>query len=82
MLAEVIRIGNSKGIRLPSYIIKECNISDKVEMEVKDGKIVIIPIKEARKNWGTEFRQMHENNDDMMLIDETVDIDIGDWAWK
>ena len=82
MLTDVVRIGNSKGIRIPSYILKECNIYDKVEMEIVDGKIVILPLKKLRENWSEKFAEMHKNGDDELLIDENVDVDLGDWEWK
>ena len=81
MLAEVIRIGNSRGIRLPAYIINECNITDKVEMEVKDGKIILIPVTQPRKEWEEQFKEMHENLDDTLLIDDSLDTDLEGWEW-
>ena len=50
-------------------ILKECNISEKVEMEVKDGKIIIMPVISPRENWESEFKRMHKNGDDTLLID-------------
>lgn len=82
MLADVIRIGNSKGIRIPAYILKKCNITDKVEMEVKDGKILIVPIEKPRKNWDERFKEMHKNGDDKLIIDENLDVSLEDWEWK
>ena len=73
MIADVIKIGNSKGIRLPSYILKECNISEKVEMEVKDGKIIIIPVISSREKQDTEFEYMNKNGEDKLLIAEGYD---------
>lgn len=81
MLADVVRIGNSKGIRIPAYILKECKIADKVEMEIQDGKIIIIPIDKPRSDWSGKFKEMHENGDDKLLIDENVDNDLEEWEW-
>ena len=36
MKAKLIRIGNSKGIRIPKPILEQTGISDEVEMEVFD----------------------------------------------
>ena len=81
MLTDVVRIGNSKGIRIPAVILKECNIKDKVEMEVKDGKIIIKPVDNARKGWDESFKAMRANNDDNMIIEENTLENIGDWEW-
>ena len=81
MITEVIRIGNSRGIRIPAYILKECNIADKVEMNVKDGKVIIVPIGQPRKDWENKFKEMHKNGDDTLLIDENLDNNLEDWEW-
>jgi len=81
MEAEIIRIGNSKGIRLPAYIIRECKIKDKVQMEVKDGKIILIPVTQPRKEWGKNFMDMRRNNDDTMLIEDELDEGLEEWEW-
>ncbi len=81
MEAEIIRIGNSKGIRLPAYIIRECKIKDKVQMGVKDGKIILIPVTQPRKEWGKNFMDMRRNNDDTMLIEDELDEGLEEWEW-
>ena len=82
MQTDVVKIGNSKGIRIPAIILKECKIANKVEMEVQDGKIIIIPVSNPRKNWGDQFKEMRKNGDDKLLIDDTSDINLEDWEWK
>ena len=82
MLTDVVKIGNSKGIRIPAVILKECQITDKVEMEVLDGKIIIAPISKPRKNWSEQFKEMRKKGDDKLLIDDTLDANLEDWEWK
>lgn len=77
-----MKIGNSKGIRIPAYILKECMINDRVQLDVVDGKIIITPIQCPRKNWSEKFREMRQNGDDELLIDEAVDADLEDSEWK
>ncbi len=72
MNLNIIKIGNSKGIRIPSYILKECNINDVVSLYVKEGKVIIEPIESPRKNWNQEFIKMHQNNDDKLIIDNSI----------
>ena len=82
MLIDVVRIGNSKGIRLPAVILKECNITDKVEMEVKDGKIIIVPSEDPRKDWDLKFKEMNAVGDDRLLItEEELSENSEDWEW-
>src|SRR3989304_3369629 len=77
MKAKLISIGNSKGIRIPMAILKQCNIENEVDLEVEKEKIVIKPVKtKPRDGWNDAFRLMREKKDDALLIDETLDIAI------
>ena len=41
MLASVIQIGNSRGIRLPKRIFHELNIKDKVELIINKDELIV-----------------------------------------
>jgi antitoxin MazE len=80
---KLVSIGNSKGIRIPMAILKQFNIENEVDLEVKKEKIVIKPIKtKPREGWENAFRLMHERKDDVLLLDETIDSAIENWEWK
>ncbi|MEW6104620.1 MAG: AbrB/MazE/SpoVT family DNA-binding domain-containing protein [bacterium] len=82
MKTNIVAIGNSKGIRIPKVILKQCNIKDSVILELDKDKIIIIPEhKKARSNWEKAFKDMKDNKDDKLLIDDNVDLNIGDWEW-
>lgn len=83
MKAKLISIGNSKGIRIPMAILKQCNIENEVDLEVEKEKIVIKPVKtKPRDGWDDAFRLMREKKDDALLIDETLNIAMENWEWK
>jgi antitoxin MazE len=82
MRVNIIKIGNSKGIRLSRQILTQCNIDDQIDLEIADGKIIIRPIHEnPRKDWGGKFKKMKLNNDDKLIIDDSIDLEMDDWAW-
>ena len=82
MKASVIPIGNSKGIRIPKAILKQCEIGREVELEVLDKKIIISPAKRTpRHDWENAFREMAKRNDDQLLIADDLDLDLKDWEW-
>lgn len=82
MLLSVVRIGNSRGIRIPKAILEQCNIRDQIELEVEAGRIILKSVREApRRGWEEAFRVMSANNDDNLLISDDVDIDMEDWEW-
>lgn len=73
MEASIIKIGNSKGIRLSKAVIEKYNIKDKVELILEDDKIILKPIDEPRKGWRAEFKKMNERGEDKLLIDDVFE---------
>ncbi len=73
MELSVINIGNSKGIRLSKTILEKYSISDKVELILEKGYIILKPKAEPRKGWDKAFKKMHENGDDQLLMDDVFD---------
>jgi antitoxin MazE len=51
MLAPVISIGNSKGLRIPKAILKQCGIEDMVDLKVTDAGLMISPVQKVRAGW-------------------------------
>jgi antitoxin MazE len=81
MIAKVIQIGNSKGIRIPNQILKEMHIEEQIELSVNDKKneIILKPIKKSREGWNESFQKMKSNEDDKLIIDDSLDLK--DWEW-
>jgi len=77
----VISVGNSKGIRLPKTLLDKYNIKDKVELILEKGYIILKSKAEPRKGWENEFKKMHENGDDHLLINDVFgDEDLEEWS--
>jgi antitoxin MazE len=73
METSIIKIGNSKGLRLSKTILEKYNIKDKVELILEKGQIILKPIASPRKNWENEFKKMGENGDDKLLMNDVFD---------
>ncbi len=73
METAIIKIGNSKGVRLSKTILEKYNIKDKVEMILEQGQIILKPIDSPRKDWDQAFQKMRENNDDCLLINDVFE---------
>ncbi len=67
---QVIKIGNSKGIRLSKAILEQYNIGDSLELILEKGRIILKPKSVPRKGWEKLFKLMHENGDDKLIIDD------------
>lgn len=81
MEVSIIKIGNSKGLRLTKSILERYNITDKIELILEKGQIILRPISEPRKGWDKAFRKMHEKGDDQLLFDDVFDDENFD-EWK
>lgn len=73
MEVSVIKIGNSKGLRLSKSILDRYNITDRVVLIFEDGHIVLKPISAPRAGWEEAFWQMHEAGEDNLLIDDVFE---------
>lgn len=81
MELSVINIGNSKGIRLSKTILEKYSISDKIELILEKGYIILKPKAEPRKGWDKAFKKMHENGDDQLLMDDVFeDENFEEWS--
>ena len=82
MQTHIIKIGNSKGVRIPAHVLQQCKIENLINLEVVDGKIVISSAEKPRQGWDEQFRLMHKNGDDKLLIDDNLGTGEEDeWTW-
>jgi antitoxin MazE len=77
----VIKIGNSRGIRLSSTILKKYEIKDAVEVILEDDHIILKPKSKARKGWNKAFKEMHERGEDKLIIPDLFEDENFD-EWK
>ena len=81
MLAQLVSIGNSKGVRIPAALLRQYGLSDTVELLPGKDEITIRPVRgKPREGWDQAFSAMHEVGDDTPLIDEMFDQE--DWEWS
>jgi len=81
MKVSLVSIGNSKGIRIPASVIKECGLGDELEMRVENGAVVLKPARRVREGWDAAFEKA-EGNDTLLLPDTLEnDFDAEDWTW-
>lgn len=82
MKVNLVSIGNSKGVRIPASVIKECGLGNELEMRVENGVVVLAPARRVREGWGAAFEKMAAADDDAPVIPDTVqnDFDTEDWT--
>ncbi len=83
MKTRLVRIGNSRGVRLPKPLIEEAGLTDEVEVRIRAGAVVIIAARRPRSGWAEAARRMRLREEDR-LLDEPVPtrFDDTEWRWK
>lgn len=80
MEVSVIKIGNSKGIRLSKTLLDKYHIKDTVDLSLEEGQIVIKPLSKPRIGWEKTFKEMSKNGDDNLLIQDVFeDENLEEW---
>jgi len=82
MKARIVRIGNSRGIRLPKPLIEQAGLSDDVELKVRNGDIVISAAKRPRTGWAEAAQALAERGEDKLLDPAAPTcFDEQEWEW-
>lgn len=84
MRTNIIRIGNSQGIRIPKILLEQSRLGTEVELEVENEMIVIRSATRPRDGWAEQFRLMSERGDDKMIDEvpgEQTEWDKEEWEW-
>ena len=82
MKARLVRIGNSRGIRLPKPLIEQAGLSEEVDLRLQAGAITIRPAADARAGWADAAKLMRARGDDQLLDPPTpTRFDHEEWTW-
>jgi antitoxin MazE len=81
----IIKIGNSRGIRIPKILIDQAKLGDEIEVAVQGDKLVIRSLRLPRQGWEKQFADMASRKDDRLLDSEGDNIsswDKDEWEWR
>ena len=83
MVLKLRKIGNSTGILLSKTLIEQCAIKDEVSVVVKDGSIIIAPVKKQPRNgWEQQFIDAGSLSDYENPMDNLQNkFDEEEWTW-
>lgn len=83
MKTKIIRIGNSRGVRIPKPLLEQAGLENEVLLRVVDDGIVIESADKPRAGWGEAARTLHERREDG-LLDEMIptEFDESEWVWE
>ena len=80
--SKLIKIGNSRGIRIPRTVLEQAGLTEEVEMKVEGNQLIIKASRHPRQGWEELFSIMTAQGDDQLLDGlSTTQWDENEWTW-
>jgi antitoxin MazE len=81
--ARIVRIGNSRGIRIPRTLLDEADLPDEVELTAQPGRLVVRAARRPRSGWAAAAKRMRAHGEDRLLDEPTsTRFDREEWKWR
>jgi len=82
MKTKIVRIGNSRGVRIPKLLLEQARLDDEVQLRVVESSIIIESASRPRAGWADAAAVVREKGDDG-LLDEPMptEFDEDEWVW-
>lgn len=78
----IVRIGNSRGIRVPKILLDQAQLPDEVELHAEPGRLVVQGVRRPRTGWVEAARAMAAAGHDSLLdAPSATRFDREEWEW-
>lgn len=81
MRARIIRIGNSRGLRIPKPILDQAGLEDEVDLTVDGDRVVIQRSRPPRTGWAEAARDATDPGTKVALPLLPTRFDTEEWSW-
>jgi antitoxin MazE len=82
-ISRIVRIGNSRGIRVPKALLEQAQLPEEVELLAEPGRLVVRAVRRTRAGWADAAARMHERGDDQLLnVVAGNRFDTEEWEWR
>jgi antitoxin MazE len=79
----IVRIGNSRGIRIPKTLLDEADLPEDVELHAQPGRLVVQAARRPRSGWAAAAKRMRARGEDRLLDESTATkFDREEWEWR
>lgn len=79
MKTRLIRIGNSRGLRLAKPLLEQAGLEDEVEIRVEPGALVISAAASPRKGWAAAAAK--HGPSELLDAPTSTRFDEEEWTW-
>ena len=78
----IIRIGNSRGIRVPKALLDQAQLPEDVELHAQPGRLVVRGARRPRTGWAEAARTLRQQAHDKLLdAPPTTRFEQDEWTW-
>ncbi len=81
MKTKLVRIGNSRGIRLPKPFIEQAGLDEDVELEVHGNAVVIRSVTSLRSGWAEAAAALAATKVGLLDPAMSTAFDRDEWTW-
>lgn len=82
MKTRLVKIGNSRGVRIAKPLLEEAGLTDEVEIRARAGAVVITPRTRPRAGWAEAAARLAKANQARLLDDPSpTRFDEEEWEW-
>ena len=81
MRSKIVRIGNSKGVRLPRLLIEQAGLEEEVELRAEAGQIIIAAPRTTRAGWAEAAQRARTAADDRLESTGATRFEQTEWEW-
>lgn len=82
MKTRLVRIGNSRGLRLAKPLIQQLGFEDEVEMRAEGGALVIRPSRVVRAGWADAAAKLAAAGEGLLDASTATRFDAEEWEWR
>ncbi|OYV70129.1 MAG: AbrB family transcriptional regulator [Deltaproteobacteria bacterium 21-66-5] len=82
MKTRLVRIGNSRGLRLAKPLIEQLGFEDEVELRAEGGALVIRPSRAVRAGWAEAAAQLAATGEGLPDQGAATRFDAEEWEWR
>jgi antitoxin MazE len=80
--ARLVRIGNSRGLRLAKPLIEQLGFEDEVDLSAEDGALVIRPSRQVRAGWAEAAARLANAGEAKIGDGAATRFDTDEWEWR
>ncbi len=82
MKSRLVRVGNSRGVRIPKSLIEEAGLEDQVDIRARGRAIVITPGNVPRAGWREAAARLNVHEGGKLLDPPSpTRFDRSEWEW-